>query len=290
MDFMYVLLVLSIVLMVSKSSVYNIYAKSENPNVSGVFFFNAFSYAVASIVALCTGGLSAVSLPTVICAFFYAAIVFSLQSLSVIAMKKGPMSLTSLIVMFGMIIPALAGPIFWGEPFGVLQGVGIAVMLASLWLLKENKAGETATNAKWWILAALCFVLSGMAGVMEKIHQSTDGSAEKTSFVLLACSMMFAFSVLGTAVTSFRARGKRISRNLLIWAPISGLLVGLISGVNLTLAGGLNSTVYYPVSNGGALLLTVLISTVVFREKPTARKMIGFAMGLCGVLLLSIPA
>ena len=124
---------------------------------------------------------------------------------------------------------------------------------------------------------------------MEKIHQSTDGSAEKTSFVLLACSMMFAFSVLGTAVTSFRARGKRISRNLLIWAPISGLLVGLISGVNLTLAGGLNSTVYYPVSNGGALLLTVLISTVVFREKPTVRKMIGFAMGLCGVLLLSIP-
>ena len=52
--------------------------------------------------------------------YFYAVVVCSLQTLSVIAMKIGPMSSTSLMVLYGMIIPAIAGPIFRKEKTGVL--------------------------------------------------------------------------------------------------------------------------------------------------------------------------
>ena len=130
----YLLLAFSVVLATAKSSVYNLYAKHSEPDTRGVFRFNAVGYGIAMLVALISGIGVSLSPSTAFCALAYAITVFSLQSLSVVAMTIGPMSLTSLVVLYGMIIPALAGPIFWNEHFGVLQGVGLAVTVVSLWL------------------------------------------------------------------------------------------------------------------------------------------------------------
>ena len=46
---------------------------------------------------------------------------------------------------------------------------------------------------------------------------------------------------------------------------------------------------YYPVANGGALIFTVLVSAVVFRERFDKVKMIGVILGLLGIVCLSIP-
>ena len=69
----------------------------------------------------------------------------------------------------------------------------------------------------------------------------------------------------------------------------SGAIVSFYSQINLTLAGSLDSLIYYPVANGGALLLTVLVSAVVFREKLTGRRLVGFIAGLASIILLSVP-
>ena len=74
-------------------------------------------------------GEPTISVSTVICAVFYAVIVFSLQTISITAMTLGAMVTTSIAVMYGMIIPSLAGPLFFDEPFGILQGVGISFIL-----------------------------------------------------------------------------------------------------------------------------------------------------------------
>lgn len=295
MGVLYVLLAVSILLAVCKSSLYNAYAKQSEPTLGGIFGFNAVSYGVAALIALCLflTGARTVSTATVLCSLGYAVIVFSLQTLSVSAMKVGAMSLTSICVMYGMILPALAGPIFWHEPFGVRQAFGIVLMMLSLWLLKGERSDERQRiSGRWIALAALCFVFSGMAGVMEKIHQSTDGRQEKAGFVLIACVFMFLFSVclrlfFGRIRTEC-ATAAMPKRGIVIGA-LSGLIIGAYSIVNLTLAGGLDSIVYYPVANGGALLLTVLVSSVVFRETFGKTRIAGVVIGLGGMILLSIP-
>ena len=170
----WLLLLFSILLAVSKSSLYNVYAQKNKPTLGDTFRFNSISYGVAALIALF--GLliqsQTISWSTMLCAFFYAAIVVSLQTISITAMRVGAMSTTSICVMYGMIIPSVAGPIFWNESIGLLQVVGIAVMVVSLWLIKEKtSAGEKATSKKWTVLAVFAFLLSGGAGVMEKIHQ-----------------------------------------------------------------------------------------------------------------------
>ena len=290
----YFLLALSIILTVCKSSLYNAYAKKANPSLPTTFIFNALSYGVAGIIAFITTLFSKISIstPTVICALFYAIIVVSLQTVSIVSMKVGSMSTTAICVMYGMIIPSLAGPIFWKENIGALQIVGICVMIASLWLLKDTpKEGqEKSKSIKSLALALVAFVLSGMAGVMEKIHQSTDGKSEKTTFVLVACLFMVAFSIITYFIIRPKEKENRvIPKPLYPFSSISGLIIGLYSIVNLTLAGALDSMIYYPVANGGAMILTVIVSLCIFKERANVSKIIGMALGLCGILLLSLP-
>lgn len=292
MDFIYyILLALSIVLAVSKSSLYNAYAKRTPSGLFSTFSFNATCYLVAGVIALgvLLFNFTGLSLPTLICAFFYALIVFSLQTVSIVAMKVGAMSTTAICVMYGLIIPSLAGPIFWKEEFTLLQGIGITVMLVSLWLLHDKASGNEGSKAKKWIaLAAVAFVLSGMAGVMEKIHQSTEGREEKAMFVFVACIFMFLFSLSGT----FFTRGERThldKRSLITLSPLVGLVIGIYSITNLTLAGGIDAMIYYPVSSGGAMLLTVLVSCFVFGESFNKKKIIGTALGIIGIVCLSLP-
>ena len=285
----YLLLFASIFLAVLKSSVYNNYAKSEKPDTDGIFLFNTVGYGVAVIAYLCFGIGGKLSPATFYSAIFYAASVCSLQALTIAAMKIGSMSSTSLMVLYGMIIPSIAGPIFWKEDFSFWQGVGIVLILISMWLLSKDGSKEESANNKWKLLAVLCFVLSGFAGLAEKIHQSTDGRNERTMFLFAAYLIMFIVSVVGYLILRKRNKEKVHSKPILISGGITGIIVALYGLTNLTLAGTLDSLIYYPVANGGALLFTVLISVTLFKEKCTKRHIWGFISGFAAILLLSLP-
>ena len=68
----YILLAISILLAVCKSSLYNSYAKRNTPTLRETFSFNAVSYGAATVIALIGMLFSSegISLTTVICAFF----------------------------------------------------------------------------------------------------------------------------------------------------------------------------------------------------------------------------
>jgi len=289
----YILLFVSIVLGVCKSAVYNVYAKQTKPGLLAVFRFNAVTYGTAACIALAAVllGDETISLPTVLWALVYAAVVFSLQTISITAMKVGAMALTSVCVMYGMIIPSLAGPLFWREPFGVLQAVGICMMLVSLWLLQGKGDGneKTAVSKKWVAMAATAFLLSGMAGVIEKAHQSGTGRDEKSLFVFVGCVLMLALSGAACTVTGKGADVTADKKALLSLGAISGCIIGFYYLTNLTLAGTLDSMIYYPVANGGAMVLTVLAARLIFREPLDRYQIFGTVMGLLGIVCLSIP-
>ncbi|MBQ5926380.1 MAG: EamA family transporter [Clostridia bacterium] len=292
----YLFLIVSVLLCVTKSSAYNIYAKGEKPNLHGVFRFNFVSYALACVFLFLLSIGGSISMPTVFCALGYAVIVLLLQSLMVFAMKSGSMATVSLLNVYGMVIPAIAGPIFWKEPFGILQGIGLVAMILSIFFLneetqtKENGTETEKGNKLWILLGACCFLLSGLAGLMEKMHQSTSAKGERFEFLALAYATMFLLSLSVCLSTKKQATPPADKKRFLFSALSVGVVAGVYSSVNLYLAGTLDSLVYFPVANGGALLLTVFISIVVFREKLKKKKAVGFILGLLSVILLCIPS
>ncbi|MBO4594112.1 MAG: EamA family transporter [Clostridia bacterium] len=229
-------------------------------------------------------------MPTVLCALGYAVVVLLLQSIMIYAMKIGSMSTMSLLNLYGMVIPAIAGPIFWAESFGILQIVGLIAMIVSIFFFKEPSTNDNNAGKLQIFLCIACFLMSGSAGLMEKIHQSTYGRAERSEFLAIAYSTMLLISVIIFFITKKNSQVPlRNKKNFIITGILSGLITGGYSFVNLYLAGNLDTLIYYPVANGGALLLTVFISVLLFHEKPTTKKIIGFVLGLISVVLLCFP-
>lgn len=286
---MYLLLALSIVLAVVKSGIYNNYAKNEKPGMNSIFKFNAISYGIAGIVALCFGIGKSLSTATLLLSICYAVVVCLLQALSVLAMKMGSLSATSLMSLYGMIIPSVAGPIFWKEKFGIIQAIGVVLVLVSMWLLRKEETHNKTVDKKWGVIVTIVFILSGLAGLIEKIHQSTDGRGEKTMFLFVAYIIMFLISVFGLLFSKKQSGKANSLRSVALNGGISGIIIGFYAFINLTLAGNLDSMIYYPVANGGALLLTVLLSITIFHEKCTKRHIEGFIIGFLSIILLSLP-
>ena len=109
-------------------------------------------------------------------------------------------------------------------------------------------------------------------------------------FLFCAFTLMLLFSLAGT-LTLRKSAAKPVSvKSAVQLGAASGAIASVYSQINLTLAGKLDSLIYFPVANGGALLLTVLISTAVFREKLSGKRLAGFFAGLCAIVLLSLPA
>ena len=67
-----------------------------------------------------------------------------------------------------------------------------------------------------------------------------------------------------------------------------GVGVALNNQINLYLSGVVASAVFFPIVNGGGLILITAASVVLFREKLTIRQWIGLALGIAATLLLCI--
>lgn len=172
----YLLLVASVVLAVVKSAFLKQYSSVAPDQNSRIFFFNLVAFGLAAVaqivVQLVTTGFSKFSLWTLLPAAGYAVSCYLMQLFLMKSMAIGPMGLSSLFCMYGLLIPAVAGPIFFSESFSIWKGIGVLFMLVAIFFSVDLKGEKATTSKKWFLFALLTLVFSGMVGVFEKIHQT----------------------------------------------------------------------------------------------------------------------
>ena len=180
--------------------------KAYNRKVSGgTFTFTALSIVFALIVFLISSGgkfdfNSAIILYAIGFALSYSAASIG----SFLAISTGPISITSLIVQYSLIIPTLHGLIFLGEfekknPIFLFSGLGL--LLISLFLVNMEKKGEEKKiSLKWIVFAILAFVGNGACSTVQKVQQIEFNKAYKSEFMIIA--LIISFVVLGANSSS----------------------------------------------------------------------------------------
>ena len=68
-----------------------------------------------------------------------------------------------------------------------------------------------------------------------------------------------------------------------------GISVAANNKMNLYLSGAMDSATFFPVVNGGGMILSALASLIIFREKLTIQKWVGIAIGIVAVILICNP-
>lgn len=253
---------------------------------------NLFCAAGVALLLSLSGALGSVSLFTVALGVLMglANIFGALAHLKAFAI--GPFSYTTVIVSLSAIIPALSG-LFFGESVSAVQWVGVALMVLCLFLSPEKAEGEQKkVNAKWMILSLVSAALSGVTGIIQKVHQNSEHADEMGALLIST----FAVSAVISAFMLLFGKNKRkvgaldsVMRRPLFWIlPIvGGCVFAFPHTINLFLSGQLKSVIFFPIVNLCPMLVSMLSGMLIFRERLSPRRWAGVAVGILSTVLLA---
>ena len=274
-----------------------LYTDKTQGSTAAVFLFNGIGSLVAALILFLWGGITTISPFTLILGSVFGLVTAIQTVTNLKALEVGPLSYTTVIISCSTLISAISGALFFDESIEAAHGIGILLMLVSFALAVERKADEKKASARWLIYCLVAFFCTGGIGIMQKVHQSSKVKEELNAFLVIAFAISFVFSMLCAAYMAKKERHDKKQprpKSALPWILagvmlISGACIAVNNKLNLYLSGVMDSAVFFPIVNGGGLVLTTLAALLIFRERLTPKQWIGMLCGIASVIFLCNP-
>ena len=292
----YLLVLLSVALLAAAFMVQKFYQKNTDGSTESSTIFSMVS-AVCSIVFLVLRNTTAEGLNIQFswyslinsilkgaCGFLYTIIGFKI-------LKRANVATYMLFLMSGgMVVPAIWGWVFLGEPATALRIIGIIVMIVAIFLSNSN---VKKLDKKLIVMCVAVFMLNGFVSVFSKLHQVADAQfnpVDTVSYALIGtlCSFVMSSSLkLGIALKNkTQASTKPKFKPWLILVIVLYSVIGTISNL-LQLEGAKNlpASVLYPMITGGTIVLSGIFAFIFFKEKPAKIEWLGIILCIIGTCL-----
>ncbi len=269
---------------------------NDSKNKKRMFLYNGTIFAVAAAVifiSLCIKGVGVlnISLYSFLLALLFAFVTLFTQSSEILAMKRGSISMTMMIFSCGFLIPIFYGTAFLGERISVFQILGLALLIFALIMIISPKKSERL-SVGWLVLSSLAMLGSGVNAIIQKIHQASEHSGELMQFLFWALIFSSLFSFIASVLTRGAAsEGENVKKGALesgVFLAFCGMCVGVLNILNLHLAGKLPAVIQFPIYSIGSLILTGLAGRVIYKERISGKKLIGFLLGCAAITVIAL--
>ena len=271
-----------------KNVYYNYFGKNMMTGQRDTLLFNAVCCVGAVIYFVCRGAAFEISSFSMIMAVIFGGVTVGAQYFGLLSMGLGPMSYSVLFTYLSMLIPTVFGLVYYGADPSTLQYIGLVLMIVTFVFSCELK-GDTKVSVKWLLVAFASFLGWGLVGICQQIHQNSEHANELTGFLLW--SFIFSAIMFGILfVFAKKEKGENAPKKLTI-APailmlVTGAAIGAINEVNLYLSGAMNPIIFFPVVNGGVILLSGIAAIALFREKLSTKQWLGLVTGFASIICL----
>ena len=266
---------------------------SDNGNAGVRFSITAGMFSIGIMIVM--NGFSAeFSWYSLINALLKALAVFIYTLLGFWLMKQGKMVLYTLFLMSGgMLLPAIWGWCFLGDPIVPQRVIGTIVILFAIAISNMN-IGKIDIKILTSCLGV--FFLNGCVSILSKLHQSntvyqivsTTGYALYSAVLSLILSSTYLFIMHAKEqqkTETISASSKKRQLWLIGIVAVYSLIGTVSSLLQLEGAKNLPASVLYPMITGGSVVLMGLFSLLFFKEKPSKKEWIGIGLCLFGTLL-----
>jgi drug/metabolite transporter (DMT)-like permease len=228
-----------------------------------------------------------VAYQTLIYAAVYAILLIFAQWFYTAALAKGNTALCSTVYSLGFILPTLSGAILWAESFSFLDLLGImcavsAVIVSGL----KSQAKEKATKSYYFIPLVIAMLASGGLGIVQKLQQKSAYAEQKSIFLLIAFTLAAVISLIFSLFAK-KQGDPPFRRGKLAVASCIGVCFGCCNLLNTTLAGLLDSAIFFPTLNIGVILLSMICGVIFFKERITKKEITVLILGGVSILLLN---
>jgi drug/metabolite transporter (DMT)-like permease len=275
-------LILSISSVVLLNGIFNSVCKKHFKTNDDIYKFNIFVYAVCILIFGILTLNGSFSLYTVLLGVLFGVVTALSNLYKMLALSKGPMHITLLITTSSMIIPTLSG-VFFGEKFSLFKILFVLILIYFIYL-SIGKSKEGKINKSWGIYCLLAFILIGSIGIIQKIHQTSSHKSEISGFLFVS----FFISLIISGLRVKDKKNFKDKKNLIPLAMICGVCTFTMNFLNLKLSGLLPSQLFFPLVNGSAIVLSSVMSAVLFKERLSKRQTVGLIGGILSLIGICI--
>ena len=214
-----------------------------------------------------------------------------------LSVRTGAYMMVEVFLLLGVIVPITLCRVFFKEQIGIWQVVGIVVLVIAVYIMTTyNATLKGALKPSAFMLLILCGLSNGIADFSQKLFVKTspDGSVAAFNFytyVFAALALLLAYAVFRRVD---KKAGAEIRNPLAVIKPIWHFVV--IMAVCLfansffkTLAAGyIDAIALYPLNQGCSVVLSLLMSAILFEEKITAKCIIGICLSFVALIMINL--
>lgn len=267
--------------------------KAYNKKIAGgTFTFTAMSILFALVIFIISaGGKFNFNLEILPFALGFALSYGAASIGSFLAIGTGPLSITSLIVQYSLIIPTIYG-LCTGDKASPFLYVGLGLLFISLFLVNiEKKGEEKKITLKWAVFALLAFFGNGLCSTVQKAQQDVfvteqNPDGYKSEFMIIALTVSFMAIAVSALIFERKGLGKKLKTGA-HWYIICGLANGLVNLFVLMLA-KYPASIVFPVISAGGIVATALVGIFIYKEKLSVMQIIGMGLGTASIVFLNL--
>ncbi len=209
-----------------------------------------------------------------------------------LALARGPVGITTLFSSLAILIPVLGSVVFFDEEMGALRIVGLALTLITFLLNSEPKKGDkqrTADRSRPFLIG-LTFLSNGLASFFQKWFARGVYGHEIAGygFFSYALGALIAFTAVFLMARRSHRPTMRIKGPALGWAAAVGLALGAFQWLYTYGLRVIDATLLMPVYSGVSVMLSMTAGVILFKERPSGRRLLGAIIGITAVVLFGI--
>lgn len=218
------------------------------------------------------------------------ALFFTVCNISIInALRNGPTTLTSLFIGLSLLITTTWGFLFWNAKFTLFVGVGLAFVVAAVYLcLYNGKKEEKKISWKWILYVVLAMVCNSGCSITQRTQQ-THFDGQYGNMLMAVATFVSAIAGFLLWLKSDKSDAKTMLKGSWYFPVGAGVFNVVLNICVMKMAlTTLSPSLIYPVIGVGGLMVVTLFSLFAFKEKLKWQQWLGIALGAVATALLSL--
>lgn len=247
------------------------------------------------IVALTSG--EALSKKTALFGALYGLALAGSTICGYLALSIGPMGVTSAIAAFSLVPVTLWCAVVRRETLTPFKIVGVCLAVAALVTMNVEKSTGDFPKKKWLTLALSTLALNAAGQILVLSCDSNSGGVGFTALAQIIPTVAFGGAFLFSSLHN-RKSNEPTAKNeatepkkgpfAAVYGAIAGIATACSALVTFILSSKESGAVLFPLVSALNIVAVFLLGVLLFKEKPTKKRLIAVLLAATSVALLKI--
>ena len=285
------ILIPMIFLAVGKVLLQGMISRTYLKNATDSAWYNLIVFGSMAVLYFVFSGFRLPSLHILPYGILYGLMIAGFQIFYTLALQRGPVSHTALIVTFNLAFAISFGILYCGEQMTKLHIMGLSCIFLSLFLAIDFKqAKQHQFDIIWFLQSLAAMSMNGIATIVLKLQKLTYPAEDMGMLLTAYVSGSLALYLVIRYFTQVRNQPWMMvlnSSRLFIILSCS-LLLGSYLLLYSIGAGVIPSVVFFPVVNIAPSTVITMFGIFVFKDQLSRQQVFSLAFGIAATVLLCL--